>query len=78
LYIGVTSNLKKRVFEHKNKLVKGFTEKQDVHQLVYYEQVSDVYSALTREKQLKAWKRDWKIRIINEFNPGWKDLYDDL
>lgn len=78
MYIGVTSNLKKRVFEHKNKLVKGFTEKQDVHQLVYYEQVSDVYSALTREKQLKAWKRDWKIRIINEFNPGWKDLYDDL
>lgn len=78
LYIGVTSNLKKRVFEHKNKLVKGFTEKHDVHQLVYYEQVSDVYSALTREKQLKAWKRDWKIRIINEFNPGWKDLYDDL
>ncbi len=74
----MTSNLKKRVFEHKNKLVKGFTEKQDVHQLVYYEQVSDVYSALTREKQLKAWKRDWKIRIINEFNPGWKDLYDDL
>lgn len=78
LYIGVTSNLKKRVFEHKNKLMKGFTEKYDVHQLVYYEQVSDVYSALTREKQLKAWKRDWKIRIINEFNPGWKDLYDDL
>lgn len=78
LYIGVTSDLKKRVFEHKNKLTKGFTEKYNVHQLVYYEQVSDIYSALTREKQLKTWKRDWKIRIINEFNPRWKDLYDDL
>jgi putative endonuclease len=78
LYIGVTSDLKKRIFEHKNNLTKSFTEKYNVHLLVYFEATTDVNSAITREKQLKAWKREWKLRIINEFNPKWRDLYEDL
>lgn len=78
LYIGVTNDLKRRIFEHKNNLVKGFTEKYDVHCLVYFENTVDINSALNREKQLKRWKREWKIRLIDEFNPKWKDLYDEI
>ena len=74
LYIGVTSNLPKRMHEHKNKPVDGFTRKYKVDRLVYFEQTEDVQSALRREKQLKNWKRDWKIDIINKNNPEWKDL----
>jgi putative endonuclease len=74
LYIGVTSNLEKRVWEHKNKLVKGFTEKYGVDKLVYYEQTEYVESALTREKQLKEWQRRWKIKLIEQDNPDWNDL----
>ena len=78
LYIGVTSNLIKRVYEHKNNLVKGFTEKYKIHRLVYYEETSEVESAIKREKQLKAWKRQWKLELIENFNPNWQDLYDTI
>jgi putative endonuclease len=78
LYIGVTSNLIKRVYEHKNNLVKGFTEKYKIHRLVYYEQTSEVESAIKREKQLKAWKRRWKLELIENFNPDWQDLYSSI
>ncbi len=74
LYIGVTNDLLKRVNEHKNKPVKGFTKKYNVDKLVYYEQTNSVESAIKREKQLKNWHRQWKINLINNFNPTWKDL----
>ena len=75
LYTGVTGNLIKRVWEHKNNLVEGFTKRYDVHQLVYFEQHEDMVSAITREKRIKKWDRAWKIRIIEKQNPEWKDLY---
>lgn len=78
LYIGVTSDLIKRVYEHKNNLVEGFTQKYDVHNLVYYEVTESVESAIVREKQLKKWNRVWKIRVIEKENPEWKDLYSVL
>ena len=78
LYIGVTNNLVKRVYEHKNDLVGGFTKKYQVHNLVYFEPHEDVNEALTREKQMKEWKRYWKIKTINKFNPIWKDLYSSI
>lgn len=77
LYIGVTSDLEKRVWEHKNKVIKGFTEKYNVDNLVYYEQTENVESALTREKQLKKWKREWKIKLIEENNSDWEDLIEN-
>ena len=78
LYIGVTSNLIKRVYEHKNGVIDGFTKKYGVHQLVYYEIAKDSKTALSRERQLKKWNRLWKIRLIEEHNPEWDDLYDSL
>jgi len=78
LYIGVTNDLVRRVYEHKNNLIKGFTSKYNIHQLVYYEHTHDIYSALTREKQLKKWKRKWKLQLIEEMNPNWCDLYKDI
>ena len=78
LYIGVTNNLVRRVYEHKNELVDGFTKKYDVKNLVYYEQTEDINSAILREKRLKTWKRNWKIKLIEDFNPTWKDLYENL
>jgi len=78
LYIGMTSDLVKRIYQHKNDLVEGFTKKYGVHTLVYFEQTEDVQTALRREKQLKSWKRAWKIRLIEENNPEWNDLYDTL
>ena len=78
LYIGVTNNLLERVHQHKNDLVEGFTKKYAVHNLVYYEVYGDIYSAIAREKQMKKWKREWKIKLIEEFNPDWKDLFDTL
>ncbi|MER3447656.1 MAG: GIY-YIG nuclease [Candidatus Dadabacteria bacterium] len=78
LYIGLTNNLLRRVYEHKNDLVKGFTEKYSIHKLVYYEQTNDIHSAIEREKRLKKWNRQWKIDLIEKFNPTWKDLYDEL
>jgi len=78
LYIGITSNLIKRIYEHKNNLFEGFTKKHSVHNLVYYEQYNDVNTAIAREKQMKKWARIWKIRLIEENNPGWRDLYEEL
>lgn len=78
LYIGVTSDLIKRAWQHKNNLVEGFTHKYHVHQLVFFELHEDMYSALTREKQLKKWNRQWKINLIEKLNPQWRDLYPDL
>ena len=74
LYIGVTSNLQKRVWEHKNKVVEGFTEKYNVDKLVYYELTDSIESAINREKQLKRWHRQWKINLIKEMNPKFRDL----
>ena len=74
LYIGVTNNLGRRMYEHKNKRVEGFTKKYNLSKLVYFEETIDVRSALEREKQLKNWRRDWKIKLIDDFNPEWKDL----
>ncbi len=78
LYIGFTSNLVKRVYEHKNDLVDGFTHRYHIHNLVYYEATQAVNSALSREKQLKKWNRAWKDVLIEKNNPGWRDLYCDL
>ena len=74
LYIGVTSNLPRRLYEHRNGLVDGFSKKYNVHKLVYFEETSDVYAAISREKQLKKWRRDKKIALIQRMNPGWIDL----
>ncbi|MFI3241198.1 MAG: GIY-YIG nuclease family protein [Alphaproteobacteria bacterium] len=74
-YIGVTSNIERRVYEHKNNLVKGFTEKYNAHKLVYIEQYNLVTEAIAREKQLKNWHRDWKINLIKKQNPNFEDLY---
>jgi len=78
LYIGVTNDLVRRVYEHKNDLIKGFTSKYGIHQLVYYEQTADILSAIQREKQMKKWNRKWKMELIEVENPGWVDLYEDL
>lgn len=78
LYIGVTSDLLGRVWQHKNKVVDGFTKRYTVDKLVYYEQTEDARSALTREKQLKNWKRQWKMELIEKENSKWCDLYKDL
>ena len=78
LYTGVTNDLTKRAYEHKNNLIEGFTKKYHVHRLVYYEETKDVYSALTREKRLKKWKRNWKLDLIEKVNPDWEDLYYQL
>ena len=74
LYIGVTSNLTRRLYEHRNGLVEGFTKKYNVHKLVYYESTNDVYTALSREKQLKKWNRNKKNVLISRMNPQWVDL----
>jgi len=78
LYIGVTNNLIRRVCEHKNKTIDGFTKKYCVDKLVYYEETNDVKSAIVREKRMKKWRREWKINLIKKFNPYWKDLYYNL
>ncbi|OHB62081.1 MAG: hypothetical protein A2168_05785 [Planctomycetes bacterium RBG_13_50_24] len=78
LYIGVTNNLLKRVYEHKNDLMGGFTQKYRVHNLVYYEVYSDILDAITREKGMKKWKRQWKIELFEKSNPQWRDLYSDI
>ncbi len=77
LYIRVINNLIRRIYEHKNKLVKGFTKKYNLLKLVYFEVTNDVKSALSREKQLKNWHREWEIKMINEHNPAWKDLSEE-
>ena len=78
LYIGVTSNLPKRIWEHRNSIIKGFTQKYNVKNLVYYESHDDIYEAITREKQLKKWERQWKLELIEKDNPQWTDLYNTI
>lgn len=78
LYIGVTSNLVKRTWEHKNNIVEGFTKKYGVHQLVWYELHGTMESAIIREKRLKDWKRAWKLKLIEGKNPEWRDLYETI
>lgn len=78
LYTGVTSDLLKRVWEHKEGLIRGFTKKYNIKKLVYYEICDDATSAITREKRIKKWRRKWKLRLIEERNPQWKDLYDEI
>ena len=78
VYIGVTGNLVKRVYEHKEGFVEGFTKEYGLDKLVWYEVHEDIYSAITREKQIKEWRRDWKINLIQEMNVDWKDLYLDI
>lgn len=78
IYAGVSSDLKKRVYEHKSKLVKGFTSKYHVEKLVWYETCDDSYQAITRERQIKAGSRQKKIALIESFNPTWEDLYEKI
>ena len=78
LYTGVTNDLKRRVYEHRNKLVEGFTKKYNVVKLVYYETAGNSYSAISREKQIKAGSREKKIKLIESINPQWKDLFFEL
>lgn len=78
IYVGVTNDLVRRVYEHKQKFVEGFTKKYGVATLVYYEVHSDIEAAITREKQLKKWNRAWKVRLIEEANPNWDDLYRSI
>ena len=78
LYIGVTSHLQQRIWQHKHDLVEGFTRKYRVHTLVWYEVHDTMESAIRREKAMKAWKRLWKLRLIENTNPDWRDLYPDL
>ena len=75
LYIGVTGNLVQRIWQHKKDLVEGFTKRYGIHMLVYYELHSDINSAITREKQLKKWNREWKLGLIEQNNPQWQDLW---
>ena len=78
LYLGVTNDLLRRAFEHKQKLSSGFTSKYNVHRLVYYEFHLSIMDAIQREKQLKKWNRLWKIRLIEEMNPAWNDLWEEI
>ena len=78
LYVGVTSDLKKRVWEHKKKLVDGFTKKYNINKLVYFESCDSMEQAIEREKRIKKWNRQWKVEMIEDKNPNWKDLYLDL
>ena len=78
LYVGFTGDLLKRVYEHKNDFVDGFTKRYGVHRLVYYEICDDFASALRREKQIKEWKRRWKLELIEKENPEWRDLYEQI
>lgn len=78
LYIGITNNLVRRVYEHKEGLIEGFTKKYDLKSLVYYEITNDINEAIKREKALKKWLRKWKIELIENMNPEWKDLYYEI
>ena len=78
LYVGVTSNIARRVWQHKNRLVGGFTKKYGVHRLVWYETHPTMEGAITREKQMKEWNRDWKVQLIEEMNRAWRDLYREV
>ena len=78
LYVGVTSNLPKRIWEHKSKVIEGFTRKHGINNLVWYEVHETIESAIQREKAIKFWKRQWKLNAIEAKNPDWRDLYEEL
>jgi len=78
IYVGVTNDLKRRLYEHKNKLISGFTEKYNLSKLVYFEETQDILSAITREKEIKKWRREKKNQLVNKVNPVWEDLGDTL
>ena len=78
MYIGVTNDLIARVYAHRNNLIEGFTKKYHVHDLVHFEAYDDIHEAITREKRMKKWKRQWKIELIEKDNPDWKDLYHNI
>lgn len=78
LYIGMTNDLRRRVWEHKQKMLDGFSKEYNLAKLVYYEQFDDITRAIEREKQLKKWNREWKERLIKQQNPDWNDLYQDI
>ncbi|MDX9922670.1 MAG: GIY-YIG nuclease family protein [Syntrophales bacterium] len=78
MYTGVTSNLERRVYEHRNNLVKGFTAKYNIYKLVYFEETDDMIAAITREKEIKKWRREKKNRLVERMNPGWEDLSETL
>ena len=78
LYTGVTSNLHQRLWQHKHKQIKGFSSKYNTDRLVWYEIHDEIYAAITREKQIKKWNRDWKIELIESINPTWKDRYEEI
>jgi len=78
LYVGITNNLARRVFEHKNNITKGFTSKYKLHKLVFYNYSTDVNAAIEYEKRVKKWNRQWKIDLIEDFNPHWNDLYHQI
>ncbi|OGY46243.1 MAG: hypothetical protein A2744_04600 [Candidatus Buchananbacteria bacterium RIFCSPHIGHO2_01_FULL_44_11] len=75
LYTGVTNDLNRRIYEHKNKLIPGFSHKYNLNKLVYYEESNGIYNAIIREKQIKNWHREWKVNLITSVNPRWEDLY---
>ena len=77
-YIGVTNDLEKRLYQHKNDIIEGFTKKYRVHKLVYFESSTDIRAAIAREKQLKGWSRAKKIALVNTMNPSWRDLAEDI
>jgi putative endonuclease len=74
MYVGMTNDLERRIYEHKNKLIEGFTEKYNVNKLVYFEETQDVYAAIAREKEIKKWRREKKNQLVNLVNPKWEDL----
>ncbi|OJW50579.1 MAG: hypothetical protein BGO67_05755 [Alphaproteobacteria bacterium 41-28] len=78
LYTGITSDLPKRIYQHKEKMFGGFTDKYNVNLLVYYEVYDDILDAIAREKRLKRWRRSWKLELIEKMNPQWDDLYEHL
>jgi len=78
LYMGMTNDLLRRVYEHKHRLIEGFSARYNVHDLVYYEEGNDIRAVIQREKQLKKWNREWKIKLIERSNPTWRDLYAEL
>ena len=78
MYVGVTNDLERRIYEHKEKVVKAFTQKYNVNKLVYYEQTSDIAAALNREKEIKKWRREKKNRLVENANPIWRDLSEDF
>jgi putative endonuclease len=78
LYVGVTNNLVRRIYEHREKLIEGFTSQYNVTRLVWFDQTSSIEEAITHEKRLKRWQRDWKIALIEKSNPNWDDLYESI